>query len=160
MAVVGQMKITNTVDIKATPAEVFPWLEDPECGKRWMASVAGGDFIQKTPEKVGSTFREYVEEGGRRIAMLGVITDYRANECFAVHLESDRHVADVRSTLAGNLGITRLTQQIELRLKGFSKIASIFLRPVIKKSIESQSRKEFATLKRLCETERGSGSEP
>jgi uncharacterized protein YndB with AHSA1/START domain len=153
------MKITNTVDIKATPAEVFPWLEDPERGKRWMTSVAGGDFIRKTPEKVGSTFLEYVQEGGRRIEIHGVITDYRANECFAVHVESDRHMADVKFTLAGNLGITRLTQQIELRLKGFSRIASIFLRPVIKKSVENQSRKEFATLKRLCETGSRSGGE-
>ena len=154
------MKINNTVDIKATPAQVFPWLEDPERGKRWMASVAGGDFIQKTPEKVGSTFKEYVEEGGRRIEMHGVITEYTANECFAVHLESDRHIADIRFTLAGNRGITRLTQQIELRLKGFSRIASIFLRPAIKKSIQSQSRKEFATLQRLCETASGIGSGP
>jgi GrpB-like predicted nucleotidyltransferase (UPF0157 family) len=86
--------------------------------------------------------------------MQGVITEYVANERFAVHLESSRHTADVRFTLARVQDSTRLTRHLDLRLKGPMKYCSVFLRPMLKKSIRTEADEEFFTLKRLCEAEK------
>jgi hypothetical protein len=88
--------------------------------------------------------------------MQGVITEYVANERFAVHLVSSRHTADVRFTLTRLQDSTRLTRELDLRLKGLTRYVSIFLRPMLKKNINTEAEGKFATLKRLCEAQKPS----
>lgn len=147
------MKFTSTIEINAAPETAFPWIDDPARGKPWAASITGGELLHTTPERVGSTFREVIGKEGHRLEMQGAITEYVANECFAVHLESARHAADVRLTLTRLPRCTGLSREVDLRLKGFMKFASFVLRPMLKKSIQDENQREFATLKRLCETE-------
>jgi uncharacterized protein YndB with AHSA1/START domain len=148
------MRFTSSVEIRATPEAVFPWIDDPERGKQWAASVAGGETIHRTPERVGTTFREAVGREGHTLEMQGVITEYVVNERFAVHLESSRHTADVRFTLTRLHDSTRLTRELDLRLKGLMKYGSIFLRSMLKKSLSNEAQGEFAALKLLCEAQK------
>jgi uncharacterized protein YndB with AHSA1/START domain len=145
------MKIVNRIEIRATPEEVFYWLDDPDRAKQWMTSVTRSEFIQETPNRVGTTFREYVEENGRGIEMRGVVTEFVQNQRFAVHLESDLNTVEVSFALAEEEGVTQLTQNVDLRLKGMLKVLSLFLRSSIKKKIRGQARSEFDRLKQLCE---------
>ena len=89
------MKVVNRIEINAAPEKVFYWLEEPERAKEWVTNVTRSEFIKKTPNKIGTTFREYVEEDGQGIEMQGVVTEFQPNEVFAVHLESVSHLADV-----------------------------------------------------------------
>jgi uncharacterized protein YndB with AHSA1/START domain len=148
------MKFTNSVEISAAPEAVFLWIDDPERGKQWATSVTGGETIHRTPERLGTTFQESVGREGHTIEMQGVITEYVLNERFAVHLESPRHTADVRFTLTRLQDSTRLTRELDLRLKGFMKYGSVFLRPMLKRNINKEAQGEFATLKRLCEAQK------
>lgn len=141
------------MEIRATPEAVFPWIDDPERGKQWAASVSGGETIHRTPERVGTTFREVVGREGHTLEMQGVITEYVVNERFAVHLESSRHTADVRLTLTRLQDSTRLARELDLHLRGLMRYVSIFLRPMLKKNINTEAEGEFATLKRLCEAQ-------
>ena len=145
------MKIANRIDIKASPEKVFSWLEHPDRAKQWMTSVTRSEFIHETPNRVGTTFREYVEEDGRGIEMRGVVTEFVPNERFAVHLESELNTVDVRFDLAVGEGVTQLTQDVDLRLKGMLKVLGLFLRSSIKAKVTRQAQKEFARLKQLCE---------
>ena len=147
------MRFTHSVEIGATPEAVFPWIDDPERGKRWASSVMGGETIHRTPERVGTTFREVVGKGGHTLEMHGVITEYVLNERFAVHLESSRHTADVRFRLTRLRNSTRLEREVNLQLKGLTKFVSLFLRPLLRKSISNETQGEFARLKRLCEAQ-------
>lgn len=142
------VKVINTTEINATPARVFYWLEEPKRAKEWVTSVTRSEFIKKTPNRVGTTFREYVEEDGQGIEMQGVVTEFQLNEVFAVHLESESHSADVRFVLTENAGSTQLTQSVELHLK--NELSEDVL-DSIKKSIMNQAQSEFARLKELCE---------
>ncbi|MFH1023782.1 MAG: SRPBCC family protein [Planctomycetota bacterium] len=142
------MRIVNTVEINATPAEVFYWLEEPDRAKQWATSVTRSEFIEKTPNKVGTTFREYVEEDGRGIEMHGVVTEFETNRLFAVHLESELHSADVRFALAEEGTMTKLTQNVELH---FKSVLSDAVCDSIKKTVMAQAQGEFARLKGLCE---------
>lgn len=145
------MKIVNIVDIEATPEEVFSWLDDPERAKEWMTGVTRSEFIEKTPEKVGTTFHEYIEKDGRGIEMLDTVTEYVPDERFAVHLESDINTVDVVFSLADREGGTRLTQEVDLRLKGALGAMGLFLESSIRKKVQAQAQREFAGLKQLCE---------
>jgi uncharacterized protein YndB with AHSA1/START domain len=145
------MKFVMSVDIGAAPEAVFPWIGDPERGKQWSASVVGGEIIRQTPGWVGTTFREQVGREGRTLEMQGVITEYAPNERFAVHLESSRHTADVRFVLEPVHNVTRLSREVDLRLKGVMKYCTLFLRTMLRKSISKEGQEEFAELKRLCE---------
>ncbi len=142
------MKVVNRVEINAPPVKVFYWLEEPDRAKEWVTSVTRSEFVKKTPNKVGTTFREYVEEDGHEIEMQGVVTEFQPNETFAVHLESESHSADVRFVLKEKGSMTQLTQNVELH---FKEALSDAVCDSIKKSIMSQVQSEFARLKELCE---------
>ncbi len=142
------MKVVNKVEIKAAPERVFYWLERPERAKQWVKNVARSEYIVETPERIGTTFREYVEEGGQGIEMMGRITGFQPDRLFAVHLESESHTADVSFVLTAEGGVTLLTQHVELQFKNELNEA---VYNGIRKGIEDQARSEFAELKRLCE---------
>lgn len=146
------MKITNTIEIKAPAATVFYWLEDPERAMKWMTSVSRSEVVHDAPGKVGTTFREYVEESGRGLEMRGVITAWEENARLAFHLESDFNVTDVDFTLAEQNGVTQLIQSAEVQFKGALKIMSLFFGAAFIKRIKSQAQEEFVKLKELCET--------
>jgi carbon monoxide dehydrogenase subunit G len=147
------MKITNIIEIQATPEKIFYWLDDPDRAKKWMKSVTKSEFIKETPNRIGTTFREYVEENGRGIEMRGVVTEYVSNQRFAVHLESDINSVEVSFVLEEKGSITQLTQYVDLRFKGMLKLMSIFLWAPLKKKIIRQAKNEFSRLKDLCEQE-------
>ena len=142
------MKIVTKVEFKASPEQVFYWIERPERAKQWVMNVSRSEYIEETPDRVGTTFREYVEEGGQGIEMIGVVTEFQPNRLFAVHLESETHTADVSFVLKGESGKTILTHNVELHFK--NKLDETVY-DTIRKGVMNQTRSEFAQLKRLCE---------
>lgn len=142
------MKIVNSVEINATTEKVFYWLSEPERAKHWVQNVTRTEYINETPDKVGTTFREYVEEDGQAIEMQGVVTAFQPNELFAVHLESAVHSVDVRFVLKQRGGLTVLVQDVDMQ---FKNPLSAEISAALKKHIEDQAQAEFARLKTLCE---------
>jgi len=145
------MKIVNKILIDAPPEEVFAWLEDSERAKQWAVTVKSSEIIHETPERVGTTFREYIEEDGRGIEMLGVLTEFVVGKRFGVRLESRLNVVHVCFILAPEDGRTRLTQDVDLRFKGLLKLLTPFVRRSVRRKITSQTQREFGRLKQLCE---------
>jgi len=150
------MKFSMRVDIRATPEEVFYWLGDPRRAMAWMTSVTKTEYITQTPNMIGSRFREYVEEDGQAAELRGVITDFTPNERIAFWLESDYNTAQVVFSLERRGESTLLTQDVDLRFRGVTRLLSIFFGPAFKKKITRQSQSEFARLKELCEAGAGS----
>jgi hypothetical protein len=63
------MKISCSVDIKSTPEAVFGWLEKPDKAVLWMTSVSKTQMVHEAPGRVGTTFREVVEDEGGAMEM-------------------------------------------------------------------------------------------
>jgi carbon monoxide dehydrogenase subunit G len=145
------MRITNSIDIAAPPAEVFYWLDDPEQAKQWMTSVAESRILNETPERVGTTFVETVTDGDRSTTMRGTVVGYEQDRRFAVHLTGERHEVDVEFVLDEIACGTRLTQVADLRFRGPMLLMGFVLGPFLRKSIRRQAEQEFAMLARLCE---------
>ena len=145
------MKIANSIEIHATRQVVFSWLEAPDRAKHWMTSVSKTEMISETPERIGTTFRETVEENGRGTELHGVITDFVPNRRLSFHLEGKYNTVDVTYALQESGQDTLLSQTADVHFKGWLRIMGILLAPAFKKKVLDQAKTEFAALKTLCE---------
>ena len=145
------MRIKVAVEINASPEQVFYWLGDPERAKIWMTSVSHTEYIHRTPDLIGSTFRETVQEDGRSTQLTGVIVDFVLDRRMAFHLDGDYNAVDVVFTLDEENGLTRVTQTADVRFKGLPRLLSLIFGRSFRRNITRQSENEFAALKRLCE---------
>jgi carbon monoxide dehydrogenase subunit G len=146
------MKFSFEIEIDCSPEEVFYWLKDPEKAKNWMTSVSETEMLSGTPNTVGATFREVIEDANGKTEMRGMVTGYKENELISFHLSGQYNTVNVEFRLEKIGERTRVTQNAEVRFRSFMRILSIFLGPAFKRDITTQSQKEFAQLKLLCET--------
>lgn len=65
------MRIAGEIMIAKAPEAVFPRIAEPEKAMRWQRNVKGGEIILSTPDMVGTTFTETIEENGRSLDMRG-----------------------------------------------------------------------------------------
>jgi hypothetical protein len=146
------MKFKYVAEIKSRPEKVWYWLGTPERAKVWQTNVSKTEILQKTPNWVGTTFRETIEENGQGTEMEGVVTDYIKNRALAMHLNGKYNVVDVEWRIEEKGEHTRLIVNSNIRFKSFVRILSIIMRPVFKRNIRKQLEIEFAKLKELCES--------
>ena len=151
------MKILFTIEISGEPAQIFTWIDNPEKAMRWQKGVKKGKIIKETPERVGTTFIEEMENGAKSLEMRGVITGYIKNKMIAFQLESKIHIVDVRYSLSGKDGKTVIRMESDIRWKFPMNVVNIILSRKVKKRIENEIELEFAELKKLCEE--GNGKE-
>ena len=145
------MKLTYTIQINCTVEKVWYWLGTPERAKEWQTSVSKTEILNETPDMIGTTFRETIEENGRSTEMRGIVKDYRENLLLAIHLDGDYNVVDVEWHLEEIGDRTRLTVYSDIRFKSFIRLLSIAMRPVFQRKIRSQLLAELTRLKELCE---------
>jgi hypothetical protein len=148
------MKITLAVDIFCKPEEIFPWVAEPDRAMRWQKGVKGGEIIKETPEKIGTTFREEMEENGNSLAMYGEITNYIQDRLISFHLESKVHRVDVSYSVVGKGNKSTFTAESTIRWKFPMNIMSLMIGRKIREGISRQTESELAELKRLCEADR------
>ena len=147
----GSMKISTTIEIGNSPGKIFYWLEDPARAMTWMTSVSRTEIVKETPNMIGTTFRELIEENGRGTEMRGEVTDFVLNKRLAFHLEGEFNSVEVSYTLEEKGETTSLTQNAEIHFKGLLRVLGIFFGPIFKKRIIHQARGELAKLKEFCE---------
>lgn len=148
------MKVSVDLDIERAPAEVFPWISDPERAQRWMTSVGDSVITHETPERVGTTFRERVEdEEGRGTELTGVITAFEENRLMGFHLEGQYNDVDVEYVLTPRAGGTRLAMTADVRFKSITRLVMLVAGRLFKRKIVGQIESELAALKRLCEAD-------
>ena len=147
------MKLSFSIDINSPPATVFSWVEKPEKAMQWMTSVAGGEILHETPERIGTTFREVVAEDGNGVEMQGVITGFEPERSISFHLDSRVNVVDVEYRVDAIPNGACLTQNANVRWKFPVNVISLFMGTKMKQNISAQAQKEFEKLKELCEND-------
>jgi len=145
------MKITAAIDVSCRPEEVFPWIEEPDKAMRWQKGVKGGEIINETPEKIGTTFKEEMEENGKSLVMFGEITNYIKNKLISFQLESKIHRVYVSYSFVGNCNKSTVIAESTINWKFPMNIICIIIGHKIKTNILRQTKSEFSELKRLCE---------
>lgn len=144
------MRIAHSAHIPGKPDEVFSWIDDPEKAMQWQKGVESSEIIKETQERIGTTFLEVMEEGGKSLEMHGVITGYARGEMISFHLESRVHAVDVRYTVRGEDGNSAVSMESDIRWKFPMNIMSLVVGRKMRAKIAEQLEEEFAELKRLC----------
>ena len=147
------MKIVLAEVISCKPEKVFPWIAEPEKAMKWQKNVKGGEIIVNRPEKVGTTFKEVIEEDGKSLEMVGTITKYINNKIIGFHLESKIHVFDVSYSVEEINKGTKVSMEALIHWKFPMNVMSVFIGNKMRDGILQQLHSEFLELKRLCEGE-------
>jgi hypothetical protein len=147
------MRVACERVIGRPPEAVFPWIAEPEKAMQWQKNVKHGEIILRTPQVVGTTFKETIEENGRSLDMRGEITQYAENSRIAFHLESRIHVVDVCYAVEGVDGQTRVSVLAGIRWKFPMNVASLFLKKRMETELARQVDAELRDLKAICENE-------
>lgn len=152
------MKTSKTTRIDAPAAIVFLWLEDNERLKQWIPNLVEDEALVETPEKVGSRFRQVFLENGREMEMIGEITAYVENERMRVDMTGDMFSLDADYILkAVSENQTDLTQDTEIRFKGFLKLLAPIMFIMSKLSSKDPQAEAHAKLKAFAEAEYQAG---
>jgi len=142
------MKTSMTTIIDAPPAVVFLWLEDNDRIKKWVPNLIEDEAITETPDKVGSRFRQVFLEGGKEMEMIGEITAYTENERIRIDMTGKMFDLDVDYILKALSDTqTELTQDTEIKMKGFMKIMTPIMFLMSKFSSKNPQADAHATLK-------------
>lgn len=145
------MKISTSIDILASPNSIFPWIAQPDKAMLWQKDVKGGEIITETPEKTGTTFREEIEQDGKRLTMQGEIIKYIQDKQISFHLESKIHSFDVNYLISGKAEKSIFSIDLDIKWKFPMNIIFLLSGNRIKEGILKQTKLELAELKRLCE---------
>lgn len=145
------MKISSAIKIRCASEIVFSWIENPEKARVWMTSVTGGEILHQTPNRVGTTFREVVEDEDGSIEMHGTISGFEPNKSIAFHLESRVNIVDVEYQVEKTDDGSRLMYHAKIKWKFPVNIISIFMGNKMRQSILAQLQDELGRLKELCE---------
>ena len=146
------MKLSYEIEIECTPERIWYWLGDPERAKAWQNNVSETRILQRTPDMVGTTFVETIEENGESTDMQGVVTSYIENRSLGMHLNGRYNSVDVDWQIEEAGRRSRLTVHADVRFKGRIKVASILMRSAFRENLTIEFEEEFARLKKLCES--------
>jgi hypothetical protein len=130
---------------------VWYWLGTPERAVVWQTNISKTEILEKTPNWIGTTFRETIEENGNGTEMQGVVTDYRENQSLSMHMSGKYNMVDVEWSIKEIGKYTRLTVNSNIQFKSFMRFFSIILWPAFKRNIQGQLDREYTKLKELCE---------
>jgi Polyketide cyclase / dehydrase and lipid transport len=147
------MRVACENVISKPPEIVFPWISEPEKAMKWQKNVKGGEILVNKPERVGTTFKETIEENGRSLQMHGTITEYAENRLMGFHLESNIHSVDVSYTVEEMNTQTRVSVFAIIKWKFPMNVLSLFLHKKMERNLAGQLESEILDLKRICETE-------
>lgn len=145
------MEINTSIDISGKPEVVFSWIDNPANAVRWQKNVKSGEIIHETSEKIGTIFKEELEEAGKSLVMLGEITDYVPNKLIAFHLASKIHHVYANYTVTENANLSTVKVDSKIKWKFPMNIICLFMGHKIKANILSQTLAELTELKKLCE---------
>lgn len=147
------MKIEAEVRIKCRPEEVFKWIDEPSKAMLWQKGIKSTEVITLMPGKTGTTFREIMEEDGKRLEMSGTITGFTPGRMISFQLESRIHKICAIYTVTGNKDVSEVKVESSIHWKFPMNMITLVFGTKIKSKILEQTHIELSELKQLCEVQ-------
>ncbi len=63
------MNFNYTIDISLKRENIFPWIANPDKAVLWQKGIKESEIIKETPERIGTTFKEVMEENGQELLL-------------------------------------------------------------------------------------------
>ena len=80
------MLVSMSVDIKAPPEKVWPYLVEPEKTMQWFTALKKFEWTSEEHSGVGSTFYWYEEASGRKFNLWFETTEWVENRVFGYRM--------------------------------------------------------------------------
>ena len=140
------IKHKTSIHLNCAPAQVFPFLSDPQKLLLWQSDLIKSEVETAGPLRTGSRFREVRRMGRRETEIRGEISDFEPDRCLATRTETKPH-ASVRYDLEPEEGGTRLRYVFTLQTAGLMRL----MEPMIGTSIRKGTAANLAKLRQLLE---------
>ena len=146
------MEIKAEIEISKNPEEIFLWINNPAKAMLWQKNVKSGEIIKETAERIGTTFKEELEEDGECLVMYGEIIDFIPNKLISFHIKSKIHNVYVDYSVIGGINKSTVTVNSKIKWKFPMNLICLVIGQKIKSKIFKQIKSELKELKILCET--------
>jgi len=143
-------KIEFSTDVNRPVEEVFAYITDPANLPEWQGGAIEGRLEESGPVATGSRMVEVRKFLGKRVESTLEVTQYEPNRRFAFRVVSGPVQFQVDHEFEPANGGTRIHVVGDGEPGGFFRLAEGF----VMKAVERESKKDFASLKRILE-ERG-----
>jgi carbon monoxide dehydrogenase subunit G len=152
------MKMEVVTEIERSPADVWPWLTEPERMKQWMKGLVSVESTDGGPTRAGSTAKVVIKEGGRLATYDEKILEWEPQRLLLVSM-TGAHCPGLEMRCGNRLedlgGRTRLHYQFECRttrtlFKVMGALFGFFAK--------LQAKSFMRSLKRLVEGERSAAA--
>jgi carbon monoxide dehydrogenase subunit G len=137
----------TSMHLNCTPAQVFPFLAEPQKLLLWQSELVKIEMVTDAPLRAGSRFHEVRRMGSREAEVRAEITDFDTDRCLATRTES-KPEARVRYELEPEEGGTRLRYAFTLQTAGLMRLVE----PMIGSSVRKGTEANFAKLRQLVES--------
>jgi carbon monoxide dehydrogenase subunit G len=144
-----KMKVSET--IQCTPAELWPWLEEPERMKQWLRGLEEVRPVSTGPTRAGYQAKLFIREGRNLSEYDETILEYEPQRRIQLKMEGGcfkggAMLVDYRLVDVGG-GRTRLDYECEAQMRGFFRLFA----PLFIVFGRMQAKSFFRTLRRLAE---------
>jgi uncharacterized protein YndB with AHSA1/START domain len=145
------MKVQRSIEIKAPPDKIWPWLTEPEKIMKWFTLLRKFEYTSEQRGGVGTTFYYEEKSGGQLMKMNYKVTEWLENRKIAFgvtsgSLKKDDQVWSIEPTPAGS----RFTmfEDLEMPMGIFGKIIGALFGQMM---IGGNMKKILANLKKSAE---------
>ena len=141
--------VTTSTEIARPVAVVAAYAADPDHAPEWYANISSVTWVTPPPLAVGSQVAFVASFLGRRLEYTYEIVEHVPNERFVMRTEQGPFPMETTYTWApvGD-GATRMTLRNRGEPAGFSKVASVFMAPAMRRA----NRKDLVALKTILES--------
>ena len=148
------MFLSVEILIDAPASNVFPWLNDFDRQLQWIPYLVSVEIIQETPTKIGTRFRQHYRINEKEFDVLGEITEYQQDKLIASDCYMKEYsMISVYRLQSKGYAQTLLTYETLIQYKGFVKLVSLILKPILKPLLTRQTKGSLSSLKEHCEAE-------
>lgn len=147
------MKLSVSIQINATPQEVWKVITDFENCQNVITNILGIEVLEKPQNTlIGFKWKETRIVFGKEASEIMWITDAKENEFYKTRAESHGAIYISKLTLKQVGDMTELTMSFSGQAQTFiAKIMSKLMAPMMKKSLQKEMMKDLEDIKNHIE---------
>jgi uncharacterized protein YndB with AHSA1/START domain len=146
---------TAAIQIDRPPAQVFPWITEPDRLKQWIGGLVESTPLTDDGLEVGARSREVIAMGNERYEMETTIVDLEPPVRLVVEIESSGFKADARYDLVESGGGTFFSYACISR---YEHPMAKLMEPLVTRAAQQKIEGDLARLKELVESSPWGGS--
>jgi uncharacterized protein YndB with AHSA1/START domain len=150
----GANVMVTEVVVNRPPAEVWPWVTEPELQKKWVSWLVEIKDLHRTPNGVGSRATWVMEDknnNNQKMEIHSEVTKYDVNRLVEVNLNTPPEFTGVASYTLTDLGngSTRVISRGEYNM---NKAIFKLMMPLVIPSAKKKMNADFASMKKQIES--------